>query len=234
MPKAKQPSRKSKSAWRKNIDLEVVEASLERKRAAERLGQEVVHGGTEASSIFVEDRRGDDKIASKVGAPAKKGLRSLEILANTSGASGLTSRVRKGGIKAAAKTGGSGSSTSDGVPSMKSGQGRGGLTPEQRAIRAGMSKKEIERLRRAVGRDVRGAFGVVVDENEEDIVARRGVEALIAPSTYNVWAEKTVPDLKWKKRKEYEVNDKEGWSDTLKSIEIQVSIRRYLFNLCQN
>jgi len=208
MPKAKQPSRKNKSNWRKNIDLEKVEQNLERKRAAERLGEELVHGGTESSSIFIEDRKGDGGVSS-LDKTKKKGLKSLEILNNHSGASGLTSRARKG-VAAVEKGSGGTKKVS------------GGLTPEQRAIRAGMSKKDIEKLRRAAGRDVKGAFGIVV---EEDAPSKRGVEALIGPSTYDVWTQGQASDKKGKKKKEDETEeDDEGWGDVMKSRDIQVRV----------
>lgn len=204
MPKAKQPSRKSKSTWRKNIDLQVVEQGLERKRAAERVGENAVHAGTASSSIFVEDRSGDQSLASVRNGKQKKGLRSLEILNNTTGTSGLTSRARRG-LHAS-------SSSGDGITTT------GGLTPEQRAIRAGMSRKDIERLRRVAGRDVKGAFGVVV---EGEGPSGRGVEARIDAGSYDVWND--GHGSKGKKKQDV-VDDEQGWGRAMQKREIQVSI----------
>lgn len=208
MPKAKQPSRKSKAAWRKNIDLQSVEDNLEKKRVAERLGEELVHGDTEASSIFVEDRKGDDSLPLARAGKQRKGLKSLEVLQNQIGLAGLTSRARKG-VAPVEKAGHPRSQDS----------GTGGLTPEQRAIRAGMSKKDIEKLRRAAGRDVKGAFGVIV---EEDGPSRRGVEALIGPSSYDVWTDSRSTASKGKGKEDVAAERGRGWDEAMQIREIQV------------
>ena len=94
MPKVKQPSRKTKSTWRKNIDLTGVEASLENQRAAERLGLAPITSNTHASSLFVEDRVGDESIKKKAG---KKPLKSLAILREKDeGSSPVIGRARRG------------------------------------------------------------------------------------------------------------------------------------------
>lgn len=174
MPKVKQPSRKTKSTWRKNIDLTGVEASLENQRAAERLGLAPITSNTHASSLFVEDRVGDNSIKKKAG---KKPLKSLAILREKDeGSSPVIGRARRGVMDTLTKT--------------KSGKGssQNGLTPEQRAIKSGMSRKDLEKLRRTAGRNVKGAFGVIVDEDEEDGMKQRGPTALVGEENYDVWS----------------------------------------------
>lgn len=194
MPKAKQPSRKGKAAWRKNIDLDEVEKNLEKKRGAERLGEEQIHQDTKSSSIFVEDRSGDRGIPSIRSSKPKKVLRSLEILNNQTGPLSLTSRAKKSKITSNA-----------------------GLTPEQRAIRAGMSHRDIEKLRRLAGKDVKGAFGVVV---EEDRPTKRGVEAIITTGDYDVW--NGSADVKGKKKDNS--LPETSWDEPLRRKEIQVRL----------
>lgn len=198
MPKAKQPSRKGKAAWRKNIDLDEVEERLERRRGAERVGVTQVDQGTHSSSIFVEDRSGDVGLASARSSKPKKVLKSLEVLNNQTGPPGWTSRVKK---------------SSATTPSSA------GLTPEQRAIRAGMSKKDIEKLRRMAGKDVKGAFGIVVEEDEPK---KRGVEAVIVPGTYDVWTDST--DVKGKKRASGggDATLETSWDEPLRRKDVQV------------
>lgn len=172
-PQAKQSSRKNKSSWRKNIDLTDVEASLENKRVAERVGLAPVDADTAASSLFVEDRKGDEeqrKLLQKHKA-GKKPLKSLSVLQSSSTIAPVQTRARKGVEREL----GSQRNHSD---------GDGGLTPEQRARRNGIKAKDIEKLRRAAGRDVRGAFGAIVDE--ENKATKRGPQAAIGGS-YDVW-----------------------------------------------
>lgn len=173
MPKTtKQPSRKTKSTWRKNIDLTGVEASLENQRTAERLGLAPIDSKTHSSSLFVEDRLGDESIKKKAG---KKPLKSLAILREKDeGSSPVVGRARRGVTDALAK---------------KSNQSQNGLTPEQRALRSGMSRKDLDRLRRTAGRNVKGAFGVIVDEDGEEGESRqRGPMALVGEENYDVWS----------------------------------------------
>ncbi|PWN33061.1 P60-like protein [Meira miltonrushii] len=174
MPKAKQPSRKTKSTWRKNIDITGVEASLENQRAAERLGLAPITSNTHASSLFVEDRVGDDSLKKKAG---KKPLKSLAILREKDeGSAPVIGRARRGVMDALTKPKG-------GKQSSQS-----GLTPEQRALKSGMSRKDLEKLRRTAGRNVKGAFGVIVDEDDEEGVRQRGPTALVGEENYDVWS----------------------------------------------
>jgi nucleolar protein 53 len=171
MPKAKQPSRKTKSTWRKNIDLTGVEASLENQRAAERLGLAPITSDTHASSLFIEDRIGDSSLNKKAG---KKPLKSLAILREKDeGLSPVIGRARRGVTDTLTKT-------KNGKQSSQS-----GLTPEQRAIKSGMSRKDLEKLRRTAGRNVKGAFGVIVDEDE---ARQQGPTALVGEENYDVWS----------------------------------------------
>lgn len=200
MPKAKQPSRKSKAAWRKNIDLDAVEKSLEKQRAVERIGEEQVHPGTISTSIFIEDRKGDDRLPSIRPNKARKGLRSLEVLKNDTGSMELISRLKKKGDAASTLA---------------------GLTPEQRALRAGMSKKDIEKLRRKAGKDVKGAFGILVEEQDSK---SKGVEAVITPGTYDVWTGNVSShDAKGKKKASVLINGGVGsWDEFKEKKDIQL------------
>lgn len=83
-PKA-QPSRKGKRAWRKNIDVNDIQAGLEAKRE-----QEVLLGENSESTGFVIDNEGDSSTASSGFV-----LKTTEILANKSKIPALQSRTVK-------------------------------------------------------------------------------------------------------------------------------------------
>lgn len=177
MPKVKQqPSRKGKAAWRKNIDISSIEAALENERAAERAGLAPVNEQTASSSIFVEDRAGDEEVAKvqkKKLVAGKKPLKSLSILRQKDqGLAPVLGRARK-------------------ADKARTGEDRtGGLTPEQRAKLNGMTRKDMDKLRRLAGRDVRGAFGVIEEEARDGNSTKRGPQAVLS-ETYDVW---TAPD----------------------------------------
>lgn len=176
MPKIKQPSRKTKATWRKNIDLSGVEARLENERAAERVGLAPVNEATASASFFVEDRKGDERVAKSYA--GKRPLKSLAVLNKDLGAAPVQGRARKG---------------VDATLKKSAVDGQGGLTPEQRAHRSGMSRRDIEKLRRAAGRDVKGAFGVIVEE-QDGAPERRGPEAVF-DEAYDVWTTSTGAEV---------------------------------------
>ena len=88
----KQPSRKGKKAWRKNVDINEIQHGLEEVR------DEVIKGGViaekESNELFATDTAGDADIARKQQ-HGKKLLKSEEILAIRSAVPGLEGRKRK-------------------------------------------------------------------------------------------------------------------------------------------
>ncbi|QIW99718.1 hypothetical protein AMS68_005236 [Peltaster fructicola] len=87
----KQPSRKGKKAWRKNVDLTEVQAGLENVR------DEIIKGGVisekTADQLFVVDLAGDTEADKQQ--QGRKLLKSEEILAQRSAVPGLNQRKRK-------------------------------------------------------------------------------------------------------------------------------------------
>lgn len=98
----KQPSRKGKKAWRKNIDVEDVEQGLEERR------DEIITFGEHAQEVaqeqlFTVDVSGDAKLTKKAVKPYKV-TKSSEILAQRSKAPGFHNAHKKsdnkiGGVK---------------------------------------------------------------------------------------------------------------------------------------
>ncbi|CCH46639.1 hypothetical protein BN7_6234 [Wickerhamomyces ciferrii] len=89
----KQTSRKGKKAWRKNIDIDDVEISLEEKREQIRtLGEEV--DKIDSNQLFSIDTAGDNKLKKKAVKPYKV-LKSHEILAQRSKAPGYSNPHKK-------------------------------------------------------------------------------------------------------------------------------------------
>lgn len=84
-PKA-QPSRKGKRAWRKNIDVQEIDESLDAKR-----DKEILHGKEDAGDEFVIDTQAT---VSKKKPEAKK-LKMTEILSNKSKVEPIRSRTVK-------------------------------------------------------------------------------------------------------------------------------------------
>lgn len=88
----KQPSRKGKRAWRKNVDLSEVQSGLETVR------DEVIKGGVIAErpseALFALDTAGDEEIAKKERT-GKKLLKADEILAQRSAVPAVDGRKRK-------------------------------------------------------------------------------------------------------------------------------------------
>lgn len=138
-----QPSRKGKAAWRRNIDLSEVDSHLESKRTAERLG--LIDSGAASSSSssssaapFELDTKGDEALGNRLRQKRiKRPLKSLQVLENESAVPAFNGKR-------------SSSSSSSSATSSRKGTGK-------------MSKSEKERLTRLAKRDIKGAFGVVVE-----------------------------------------------------------------------
>ncbi|KAH8895733.1 P60-like protein [Thozetella sp. PMI_491] len=90
----KQPSRKGKGAWRRNIDLTEIVDGLE------ELNKQVIAGGVAAEKksedIFTVDVSRDKTIAKKIPQHLKKGLRADEIIAQRSAVPAVSQRKRPG------------------------------------------------------------------------------------------------------------------------------------------
>ncbi|KAI3623997.1 hypothetical protein CBS14141_002425 [Malassezia furfur] len=88
----KQPSRKGKKSWRKNIDLSATEAALEDIREQERAVGAPAY--TQANDqLFVEDRRGQETQLARQ-AREKRKLKSQEILEARSAVPAIHQRAR--------------------------------------------------------------------------------------------------------------------------------------------
>lgn len=87
----KQPSRKGKKAWRKNVDVDELQQGLQNAR------EEVILGGIiseqPASDLFSIDVAGDEDVGRKQ--KSKKQLKADEIVAQRSAVPGLEPRKRK-------------------------------------------------------------------------------------------------------------------------------------------
>ncbi|KAI9679291.1 MAG: hypothetical protein M1817_005311 [Caeruleum heppii] len=152
----KQPSRKGKKAWRKNVDLSRVQEGLENVR------DEVIKGGIIAEKpsdeLFTLDTAGDESI-SKANYKIHKPLKADEILGQRSAVPAVDSRKR------------SASKVTDGV-----------LEPSTKKRRSGgVSQKELERLKRlAVDRQGRHKQDITTHKAPEyDPWAEHAVEVQI-------------------------------------------------------
>ncbi|KAM0814758.1 putative Ribosome biogenesis protein NOP53 [Seiridium cardinale] len=90
----KQPSRKGKKAWRKNVDVSQVQKGLE------ELNEEIIKGGVvaerDSGDLFTLDTTGDAAIPKKFPKHVTKKLKSDEILAARSAIPAVDSRKRSG------------------------------------------------------------------------------------------------------------------------------------------
>ncbi|OTA97421.1 hypothetical protein M434DRAFT_391887 [Hypoxylon sp. CO27-5] len=118
----KQPSRKGKKAWRKNVDVTEVEKGLE------ELNEEVIKGGVLAErpsdELFVLDTVGDVALPKKFPKHTSKRLKADEIIAARSAVPAPPARKRPG------------DKTTDGI------------LPEKRQRREYVTHKELNRLRK--------------------------------------------------------------------------------------
>ncbi|KAF7345354.1 Ribosome biogenesis protein NOP53 [Mycena venus] len=87
-----QPSRKGKKAWRKNVDLQEVEAGIEELRAEERATGTFLHKQQD-DQLFVIDVKGDEKIRSSLPKFKASELTSTKILAQRSAVPAVVSRT---------------------------------------------------------------------------------------------------------------------------------------------
>ncbi|KAJ7484552.1 hypothetical protein FB451DRAFT_87371 [Mycena latifolia] len=87
-----QPSRKGKKAWRKNVDIQDVEAGIEELRAEERATGTFLHKQAD-DQLFVIDVKGDDKIRSALPKFKSSELTSTKILAQRSAVPAVVSRT---------------------------------------------------------------------------------------------------------------------------------------------
>ncbi|KAF7560357.1 hypothetical protein G7046_g3791 [Stylonectria norvegica] len=92
----KQPSRKGKKAWRKNVDVSDVQQGLA------DLNEEVIRGGVTkektSDQLFTIDVGRDSRIAKKFPKHIKKGLRADDILAQRSAIPAVSMRKRPGSL----------------------------------------------------------------------------------------------------------------------------------------
>ncbi|ESX00800.1 hypothetical protein KL918_004418 [Ogataea parapolymorpha] len=93
-PQTKQSSRKTKKAWRKNIDLDDIESGLEQRR------EELIQHGEALDSIdsedlFFIDDEADEKVVKKMKRENVKLLKSQEILNQRSKVPGLETERHK-------------------------------------------------------------------------------------------------------------------------------------------
>ncbi|GAB1316752.1 hypothetical protein MFIFM68171_06962 [Madurella fahalii] len=90
----KQPSRKGKKAWRKNVDVSEIEKGLE------ELNDQIIKGGViaekESSELFTLDVVGDGALPKRFPKHIKKGLKADEIIAQRSAVSAVSMRKRAG------------------------------------------------------------------------------------------------------------------------------------------
>ncbi|KAK4125403.1 P60-like protein [Parathielavia appendiculata] len=88
----KQPSRKGKKAWRKNIDISEVQQGLE------ELNEQIIKGGViaekDSSELFTLDVVGDSELTKRFPKHIKKDLKADEIIAQRSAVPAVSIRKR--------------------------------------------------------------------------------------------------------------------------------------------
>ncbi|KAI0023095.1 ribosome biogenesis protein Nop53/GLTSCR2 [Xylariomycetidae sp. FL0641] len=118
----KQPSRKGKKAWRKNVDVTEVQQGLE------ELNEEIIKGGVIAErpsdELFTLDTVGDASLPKKIPKHTSKPLKVDEIIAARSAVPSVSLRKRPG------------DNTGDGI------------VPSKRPRREYVTQKELSRLRK--------------------------------------------------------------------------------------
>ncbi|KAI5993086.1 P60-like protein [Pisolithus orientalis] len=88
-----QASRKGKRAWRKNIDMQGVEDTMESLRAEERVIGSTLQKQPD-DQLFVVDTRGDEQLRKSLPRYSKSQLTSTKIISARSAVSAITSRTR--------------------------------------------------------------------------------------------------------------------------------------------
>ncbi|KAL2022609.1 hypothetical protein VTK56DRAFT_4953 [Thermocarpiscus australiensis] len=90
----KQPSRKGKKAWRKNVDVSDIQKGLE------ELNDQIIKGGViaekDSSELFTLDTVGDSSLPKRFPKHAEKGLKADEIIAQRSAVPAVSIRKRPG------------------------------------------------------------------------------------------------------------------------------------------
>ncbi|KAK3293880.1 ribosome biogenesis protein Nop53/GLTSCR2 [Chaetomium fimeti] len=90
----KQPSRKGKKAWRKNVDISEVQQGLE------ELTDQIIKGGViaekDSADLFTIDVEGDAELPKRFPKHVKKGLKADEIIAQRSAVAAVPMRKRAG------------------------------------------------------------------------------------------------------------------------------------------
>ncbi|KIJ16577.1 hypothetical protein PAXINDRAFT_30674, partial [Paxillus involutus ATCC 200175] len=89
-----QASRKGKRAWRKNIDIHVVEDGLESLRAEERVIGSTLQKQTD-DQLFVVDTKGDEQVRRCLPRYSRSQLTATKILSQRSAVPAVISRVTK-------------------------------------------------------------------------------------------------------------------------------------------
>ncbi|TFY51115.1 hypothetical protein EVG20_g11161 [Dentipellis fragilis] len=97
----KQTSRKGKKAWRKNVDLEDMEETLEDIRGEERLFGTALHHKKD-EDLFMVDSKGDEKLRKALPKFSTSRLTSHKILAQRSAIPAVVSRPTSSGKKRSA------------------------------------------------------------------------------------------------------------------------------------
>ncbi|THH00270.1 hypothetical protein EW026_g2235 [Hermanssonia centrifuga] len=93
-----QSTRKGKRAWRKNIDIDEVEAGLEELRTEERVTGSTLQKKTN-DELFVIDVKGDDQVRKSLPKFSTSLLSSAKILAQRSAVPALQSRTTSSSLK---------------------------------------------------------------------------------------------------------------------------------------
>ncbi|KAI9438287.1 tumor suppressor protein Gltscr2 [Lactarius indigo] len=94
-----QSSRKGKKAWRKNVDIEDLEETLEALRDEERTLGSTLQKKTD-SELFVVDTKGDDKVRRSLPRFSRASLKSHQIIAQRSAVPAVHARPRKSLVSA--------------------------------------------------------------------------------------------------------------------------------------
>ncbi|KAH8990727.1 tumor suppressor protein Gltscr2 [Lactarius akahatsu] len=94
-----QSSRKGKKAWRKNVDIEDLEETLEALRDEERTLGSTLQKRTD-SELFVVDTKGDDKVRKSLPRFSRASLRSHQIITHRSAVPAVYARPRKSLVSA--------------------------------------------------------------------------------------------------------------------------------------
>ncbi len=200
-PSSKASSRKSKSTWRKAIDLSEVEAGLEEQRLTERLLGPAAAGtdgkgknaeGSE-SALFTVDTTGDEQVAKRLRggrAAGKRPLKSLEVLQSTSSVPSFGARSRK-------------SVTANNAGAIESKD-----EAEARLRKAGLNSKAAkDKLRRLANKTVRGPLGGVLESEQSRLQDIEGVNTVADSDIWDSAA--AAADAKGKRRASDE--EEEEW-----------------------